>query len=74
MLVGPGKLPAGNHVEEAILGEWHARPYVQALKQENEQLRTSNELLRRAHDVLLRENQQLQAKLERLEHVFDEDH
>ena len=37
------------------------------------QLRTSNELLRRSHGVMLRENQALQAKLERMEHVFEDE-
>jgi hypothetical protein len=37
------------------------------------QLRTTNELLRRSHEQVVRENQQLQAKLERLEHIFESD-
>ena len=44
-----------------------------ALRHELAQLKTSNELLRRSHDSIVRENQQLQAKLERLEHVFATD-
>ena len=46
---------------------------VAALKQEVAQLRTTNELLRRSHEQVVRENQQLQAKLERLEHIFESD-
>ena len=44
---------------------------VAALKQEVSQLRTTNDLLRRSHEQVVRENQTLQAKLERLELIFE---
>ena len=45
---------------------------VAALKHEVEKLKTGAALMRRSNETLLRENQQLQMKLSRLEHVFEE--
>ena len=44
-----------------------------ALEKEVGNLRTTNELLRKSHEQVVRENQQLQAKLERLELIFESD-
>ena len=43
---------------------------INVLRQEVAQLRSTNELLRKSHEDVLKENQALQAKLARLEHVF----
>lgn len=65
-----GAPPASKPGLAALRAASSATPEVAALKQEVAQLRTSNELLRKSHEAVVKENQQLQAKLERLELVF----
>ena len=64
-----GAPPASKPGLAALRATSDATPEVAALKQEVAQLRTSNELLRKSHETVVKENQQLQAKLERLELV-----